>query len=314
MPQSNETSISVFQALEEYKYAVLRLSPATQTWYLERIERFARWCEANSLPLDKVKPIETRKYLEYLRAVPNQKTGGLLSSYTVHGHARAIRTFLRWCNNEEGLEEHITTKAAHVNMPRIDKMVLQIFTPKEIQALLKACSKEAYPELQMRSRTAVTLLYETGIRAGELCGLTLDNVFLTPGNAYIRVFGKGRKEREVGLGTTASQALYKYIHRHRNAPKEETHVILNRSHKPLTVSGLDQMLYRLGEWAGVEDVHCHKFRHTFAVNYLQAGGDLFDLARLMGHSTTEVTRLYLETYTSTQARQKGISVLDTMNK
>jgi site-specific recombinase XerD len=302
----------VSEALEEYKYAVLRLSPATQEWYLDRLSRFSNWCEEHNLLLEKVKPLETRKYIEYLRTTPSKTRGTLLSSYTVHGHARAIRTFLRWCNKEEGLEDYVTTKAARVDMPKIDKRVLQIFKPQEIQALLKACSKEAYPELQARSYAVLTTFYETGVRAGELCGLTLDNVFLNPGNSFIRVFGKGRKEREVGLGKSASLALHKYIHRHRKAPKEETHVFLTRSHKPVTVSGLNQMLYRLAEWAGVEEAHCHKFRHTFAVNYLEAGGNLFDLGRLMGHSTTEVTRLYLETYTSTQARQKGISVLDSL--
>jgi site-specific recombinase XerD len=303
----------VSEAVEEYSYAILKHSPATQEWYLSRLKPFTEWCEQQNLQLEDVKPTQVRKYIEQVRTTPSKTTGKLLSSYTVHGHARTIRAFLNFCTKEEGLDELVSIKTAkRIDMPKIDKRVMQVFKPNEIQALLKACSKEVYPELQMRSYAAVCLLYETGIRAGELCGLTLDCVFLTPASSYIRVFGKGRKEREVGLGIAASKALHKYIHRFRNAPRPETHVFLTRSHTAMTVSGLDQMLYRLAEWARVEDAHAHKFRHTFAVNYLAAGGDLFDLARLMGHSTTEVTRLYLETYSSTQARQKGISVLDTL--
>lgn len=306
------TEITVTQAIEEYKYAVLKLSPQTQKWYLARLERFALWCDTQGLALDKVKALHTRKYLEELRQTPNQRTGKPLSSYTLHGHARVLRLFLKWCNKEEGLEDYVSVKATRVDMPKLDKKVVQVFTTEEIKALQKACTKEATPELQARSYAVVALLYETGIRAGELCSLTLDATFLKPGNSFIRVFGKGRKEREVGLGKGASQALHKYIQRFRKVQEKEQHTLLSRTHNPLTVYGLDQLLYRLGDWAGVEDCHAHKFRHTFAVNYLQAGGDLFDLARLMGHSTTEVTKLYLEAYTSTHARQKGISLLDNL--
>jgi site-specific recombinase XerD len=306
------TEITVAQAIEEYKYAVLKLSPRTQKWYVERLERFADWCAAQGLTLDKVKATHTRRYLEELRQTPNKRTGEPLSSYTIHGHARVLKLFLKWCNKEEGFEDYVSVKATRVDMPKLDKKVVQIFTTEEIKALQKACAKEATPELQARSYAVVSLLYETGIRASELCGLTLDATYLKPGNSFIRVFGKGRKEREVGLGKDVSQALYKYIHRFRRADEKEQHTFLSRTHKPLTVYGLDQVLYRLGDWAGVEDCHAHKFRHSFAVGYLQAGGDLFDLARLMGHSTTEVTKLYLEAYSSTNARQKGISLMDNL--
>lgn len=301
----------VSEALEEYRYSLLRLSPQTQDWYNKNLTRFAAWCDEQDIPLEKVKPIVTRKYIDYLRTTPSKATGQLLSSYSIHGHARAIRAFLRFCNKEEELGELVTTKAARVDMPKLVKKVLPVYSSEEIQAMLKACKEEEYTELQLRSYAVIAVLYETGIRAGELCGLTLDNVFLTPGDSYIKVFGKGRKEREVGLGKTASLALKKYL-RHRHAPEKELHVFLGKKHLPLTVHGLGELVRRIADYAGVEDSHCHKFRHTFAVNYLAANGNLFDLARLMGHSTTEVTRLYLETWTSTQARQRGISVLDSL--
>jgi integrase/recombinase XerD len=305
-----ETFVEVRAAIEEFKFALFRLSPNTQQWYEKRLLLFANWCEKQGLSLEQVKPTQTRRYLETLRTTPSKATGTLLSSYTVHGHARAIRRFLRWCSREEDLEELVSVKAARVDMPKLDKKVVDIFTPEELTALLKACSKEMTPEIQKRSYAAVLLLYDTGIRAEELCGLTLDNVHLDSRDSYIKVFGKGRKEREIGLGRRSREALYKYIHRARRADKEEQHVFLSRWHTPMTVRRLDQMIYRLADWAGVEHAHAHKFRHTFAMNYLAAGGEFFDLCRLMGHSTTEVTRLYLEAYSSEQARKRGVSVGD----
>jgi len=304
--------MKVSEAIEQYTFAITHLSPKTQRGYLDCLNRFSKWCDKQGLTLDKVKAIHTRKYLEELRQTPNEKTGQPLSSYYVHYHARSLRAFLRWCSVEEGLDEYVTTRAAKVTMPRLEKKVISIFTPEEINKLLAACKKEAYPELQSRTRTIILVLLDTGIRASELCDLTLDDVHLTAGNSYIKVRGKGMKEREVGLGNKASKALYTHINRFRHAPTEERHVFLTRTHTPMTYITLDKVLYRLADWAGVEDCHAHKFRHTFAVRYLEAGGELFDLSRLMGHTTTFVTRLYLEYYTSRQVRMKGISVMDNL--
>ncbi len=88
-----------------------------------------------------------------------------------------------------------------------------MFTSADIKALLTACNNENTPELVVRDKVIIMLLLETGIRAGELCGLTLDNVQLNPKDPFIKVFGKGRKEREVGLGQAACTALHKYISR-----------------------------------------------------------------------------------------------------
>ena len=84
-------------------------------------------------------------------------------------------------------------------MPKLEKHIIKIFTSEEIQELIKACKREYFPELRVRSSTAILVLYDTGIRASELCRLNIGDVCLKPGNSYIRVFGKGDKEREVGI-------------------------------------------------------------------------------------------------------------------
>ena len=130
----------VSEAVEEYSYAILKHSPATQEWYLSRLKPFTEWCEQQNLQLEDVKPTQVRKYIEQVRTTPSKTTGKLLSSYTVHGHARTIRAFLNFCTKEEGLDELVSIKTAkRIDMPKIDKRVMQIFKPNEIQALLKAC-------------------------------------------------------------------------------------------------------------------------------------------------------------------------------
>ena len=160
------------------------------------------------------------------------------------------------------------------------------------------------------------MLLDTGVRASELVGLTLDCTWLDPDDSYLKVMGKGRKEREVPLGRTARTALRRYITRYRKPrTAAEQHVFLGRTGEPLQVSGLEQIVRPIGQRARIKGVRCspHTFRHTFACQYLLAGGDIYKLSRIMGHTSVKVTEKYLSSVKAKQARQ-GESVLDRLKK
>lgn len=88
----------------------------------------------------------------------------------------------------------------------------------------------------------------------------------------------------------------------------------------MTIWGLDEMLVRLRDWTGQPAlfrsvrVSAHTFRHTFAVSYLRAGGDIYQLSLLLGHSSVKTTEIYLKDYKATAARAAGISVLDSLGR
>lgn len=314
----------VRQAIEDYRFAILHLSHRTQDWYMQRLSQFADWCENTSfhdgieLSLEAVTVSVLRRYLDYLSKRGNWATGRIgkpLSSYTIHGHARILRTFLNWCSVEDGLEKFVSEKTPRkMTMPKVDEVVIEVFSPEQVKAMFAASEREYSPALNYRDKAILSLLLDTGIRAHELTTLTLDNVHLNANDTYIMVMGKGRKEREVGLGNAARTALHKYISRYRKSATAEKHVFLSRFSKGLTVSGLDQILYRLGEWAKVEEVRvsAHTFRHTFAVSYLKNGGDVFKLSRLLGHSSVQTTMIYLKAFNARDAREGGKSVLDNL--
>jgi integrase/recombinase XerD len=308
--------MKVSDALDQYRYALLGKSDQYQTWIMARLHQFADWCELHDIQLEQLKAIHLRKYVHHISQRPHHRTGKPLSSYTVHGHARAVRAFLHWCTKEEDLDTLISQKTVdNMTMPTIEVKVIEIFTPEHLKALLTACERESTPTLCMRDKAIVSVLIDTGIRAGELCGLTLDHVYLDPRDAYIKVLGKGKKEREVPLGKKASAILHKYITRVRKAPKEEQHVFLSRFTRPFTVSGLVQVVERLGIWAHIDGVRCscHTFRHTYAVNYLKSGGDVFKLSRLLGHEHIEITTaVYLRAFKAMDARNGGSSLLDNL--
>ena len=297
------------EAIEEYRYATLNHARRTQVLVSQRLYEFVSWCEgAGVAQLEAVKPTDVAKFLETVRARRNPQTGKPLSSYTVHGYAATVKAFLNWAAKEELIPVTLPRRLA---MPRVETKVIEVFTDDQVKALFRACEKEKDLALEVRDRALISVLVDTGIRAGELCGLTLDGVFLWPEDAHLKVYGKGSKWREVGLGKSSRTILHRYLTRHRRAAQDEQHVFLNRHGKPLTVSGIDQLLERLNGWArliGVR-VSAHTFRHTFALNYLKNGGDIYRLSRLLGHTSVQVTEGYLRAFKQKDARNSP-SVLD----
>jgi site-specific recombinase XerD len=198
-------------------------------------------------------------------------------------------------------------------MPKMLAKVIETFSNEQIKALLLSCEKEYNQTLMVRDCAIIYILYDIGIRASELCGLTLDNVYLQPDDAYLKVLGKGDKRREVGLGKEARIALHRYISGYRKVGPTERYVFISRQGNSLTINGLEQLTYRLGRWARVKGVRCspHTFRHTFAVNYLRATGDIYKLSRIMGHSSVKVTEGYLKSVKNKEIRN-SIFVADTL--
>ena len=169
----------VSTAVDDYSYYILKHSPATQVWYLARLKAFAEWCDDRKLQLEQIRAVEIRRYIEELRTKVSDRTGEKLSSYSVHGHARSIRTFLNWCSKEDGLEDLVSERTIkRIEMPKLDTKIIQIFSDAEIKRLLAACSKEFSPELVARDQALLLVLLDTGARNAEICGLTLEHVFI----------------------------------------------------------------------------------------------------------------------------------------
>ena len=304
--------MNVRDAVEEYRYATSDHATKTKVMREARLELFASWCEEHRISLETIKPSDVVKFVETIKVKTHHYTGKPLSTYTIRGYAVNVKAFLNWCAKEDLIT---STLPRRIPMPRIEQKVIEVFTDEQIGALFKACEKEGDISLEVRDRALLSVLIDTGIRANEACGLTLNCVFLSPNEAYLKVYGKGSKWREVGLGKQARTILHRYITRHRKAERGEKHVFLNRYGRPLTVSGIDQLLERLNGSARLQGVRvsAHTFRHSYALNYLKNGGDIYRLSRLMGHTSVQVTEGYLRAFKQKDARN-GQSVLDNLGK
>ena len=139
-----------------------------------------------------------------------------------------------------------------------------------------------------RDKALLLLLLDTGLRVGEVNRLKIMDVDLSNGEVHVRPYGSGQKTkpRTVYLGKAARRSMWLYLSRLDEPRKDES---LFRQ----TTGNIRSLLYRMGERANVQDVYPHRFRHTFAVQFLRNGGDVFTLQRILGHSSLDMVRRYL---------------------
>ncbi|HZC04850.1 MAG TPA: tyrosine-type recombinase/integrase [Ktedonobacterales bacterium] len=277
-------AVAVTEFLYAHEYAAKSL-----IWYQQMLGVFTSFCDVEQIAdIGEVSAPLVRRFFDTVRARTDPRTGQPISSQSVHGYARAVRALLNWCVREGLLDERVPRRIA---MPKREQKVIATLSVDQIERLLRAAQSA-------RDKAIIAVLLDTGLRANELCTLTLDHVHFTPEGAWLLVHGKRDKWREVGLGKRSRQALHKYIYRERShyAERDEQRVFVGtRGRGPLTPNGLDQVLYALRDAAGREHfqgvrVRAHVFRHSFAVNYLAQGGDVFKLSRLMGHTSVTTTQ------------------------
>jgi integrase/recombinase XerD len=329
--EPEEFIVTVEEAVDEYLASIKRLRPSTQREYQYKLGLFVRWCKVQSVYLRDVSAKIVDMFLDDMKKTHKPCKAGKteISSSTLASQVRIIKIFLNWCLEDEQYGEYVKpTVVKRIKNIKVIQEIIDTFSPEQIEALFRACDKEISEHLQLRDRAIVALLVDTGIRASELIGLTMGNVSLNPRDAYIRVFGKGGKWGEVGLGDRARRALGKYIRTFREPTiehqikqremrkedKDKARVFVGHSGDQLTANGLHQTIERLGKWAHIKDVRCspHTFRHTFSRMFMENGGDIYKLSKLLRHTSVKTTEEYLKTLQHSEVRKGAKSVLDNL--
>ncbi|HEX5158298.1 MAG TPA: tyrosine-type recombinase/integrase [Ktedonobacterales bacterium] len=302
-------------AIDDYLFESRKLSPTTYRWYAQKLRVFQQWCDGTGAPdstdIGQLTTRDVRRFLDALAETHNPRRGSTLTPQTQHGYTQVIKQFLRWCGREGYCNPNLYDR---IKLPKVEQPVFQTLTKEHITALFDACQHEVHPTLVARDRALLATLLSTGIRAAEACSLTLESLRLeNPDDPHLVVRGKGKKWREVGLAYTAVRFLRRYL-RVRTAHATVTALFTNQKGNALTPSGVNQLLYRLRDWAGIEDVpvSARQTRRAFAVHFMRQGGaDVFRLKELMGHSDIQTTMIYLRDFQQKDAR-RGVNPLDTM--
>jgi len=228
----------------------------------------------------------------------------LLSAYTVRGYVRVIKVFVSWWIYEDLLESNPSVRLVQ---PKAPEYLIPTFTVEHVEKMLATFdqnTKEGF-----RNYVLLLVLLDTGMRVSELCGLRVDDVHMAGSSgAYVKVTGKGRKEREIGLHPEVGKLLWKYVHKYRKpADLDEAILFIGRLGEPLRVGGVEAVLEDVKKKSGLEGVRvsAHTFRHTFAKFYLQRGGEVFKLSRVLGHASVTVTEVYLKDFQARNARAES---------
>jgi len=272
-------------------------SPKTREWYNSSLGQLVAYLEAESMSakLGEIDFRSVENYILYLQSkrkwddhpsIPGRDR--TLSPVSVRTKVRAVRAFFSWLHKEGFTEANLL---ADLRPPKAPRKLVRVLTTEEIRKLLSAIDRKT--TVGARDFAIVTMLLDTGLRLSEVTNLQMRDLLLE--NGYVKVLGKGGKERIVPFGATVSLALTRYIAFFRG---EAAHpgigsVFLTVDSHPMTSKAVYLALKRLAGKTDVKRLHPHLCRHTLAVNYLMNGGDVFSLQQILGHASLEMVRRYV---------------------
>jgi site-specific recombinase XerD len=278
-------------------------SPRTVEFYSENLKRFLWYAQRQEWP-DDIRMFTEWDIRDFLGYVANETNRwGLegngseparrkVSHTTVHHYFVVLANFFGWVVRESFLKENPTAK---IKVAKPKDKVIKPYTKEEVSRMLAVCDKDYESNakfLGSRNRAIVLVLLDAGVRLSELTGMKMQDVNTSNGN--IRVMGKGSKERIVRIGKVAQKSLWRYLMNRPGNDREE--LWLTEEGKPLSPGAVQCMMKRLKQRAGVGGSgNVHRFRHTFALNFLRVDKNVFNLQYLLGHSELEMVRRYTST-------------------
>ena len=212
-----------------------------------------------------------------------------ISARTLWNYSMYLRAFFAWIVADDRLAE---SPFLRIKKPIVRAHQVRPFSEENIAALFDAARRSKNPK---RDLAIIKFAVDTGVRASELCGLQMNDLDL--GTQCCTVLGKGGKRRTIYFGRDTTKALCQYL---KEQPRDDEDFLFLSDRgagagDALTRAGLLQMFGRLGKAGRIVGVRVspHTARHTFAVRFLQAGGNVFTLQRLLGHETLAMTNRYL---------------------
>lgn len=221
---------------------------------------------------------------------------GKIALSTVRKYIIYLKAFFNWCYREELVPSN---PAARLQKPKVPEKVVSAFTSEQLDKLMLACDTST--NNGFRDYVIMLVLLDTGMRVSELANLCISDVHVK----YVKVNGKGQKEREIGLHSDVSKLLWKYINKYRGLRGIESDRVFLGEKGPLSTSGLEYIVGKIKKKSGIEGMRVspHVFRHTHSKQYLKRGGDIFKLSRELGHANVQVTaNIYLADFKSSDAR------------
>lgn len=272
------------------------------------LKRFALHAGSLEMKLAHITAETAKSYIETLQSQGSKWAGHPnhplenkpLSPYTIRKIVKVLRGFGTWMTAQD-----YGNPFSGLPIPKVPDKEIETLSDEEIQRIFSVIN----PNTQNGARNFAIVMFmlDTGVRISEVAGLKMENLDFKSGST--KLMGKGSKERTVCFGQKCARALLRYTTAFRPRPvnSEAQSVFLSLDGFPLTRNALECIVQRLRTASGVSKLHAHLLRHTFAVRFLMAGGDLETLRRLLGHASLEVTQIYLRALKAKQVQQLYIN-------
>jgi len=259
------------------------MSPNTVEAYLDDVTKLRQFSEPQYITPQNITPTQLQDFLTWIN-------GFGLSAYSQARILSGIKTFYLFMALEHGLVENPT---ALIEAPRLGRKIPDVLNITEIDALIAAIDLSATEGT--RNKAMLEVLYGCGLRVSELVGLKLSNLFLDV--EFIKVEGKGSKERLIPIGTQAIKYLRIYLEdvrvHQKIKPGCDDFVFLNRRGAPLTRVMVFIIIKDLAAKIGLQKkISPHTFRHSFASHLVEGGADLRAVQEMLGHESITTTEIY----------------------
>jgi len=255
------------------------LSPRTIESYLLAANQLDDWLTAHDRPkeIDAITADDVRGFLSDVLDTR--------ASATAKQRYASLRQFFGWLVEEDELE---TDPMSKVRPPKVIEKPVPVLTDDDLRALITAVEGKTFED--RRNEAIMRLFIDTGMRLGELVGLSVADLDLDLEVAIVT--GKGRRMRSVPFGHATTRAVDRYVRRRSTHVHAQQPVLWLGRRGPLSASGVAQIVARAGERAGLGRVHPHQFRHTFAHRWLREGGTEGDLQRIAGWASPQMLQRY----------------------
>lgn len=277
-PVSLELAFAAFLA----RCDALNLAEGSVAWYRDKLGAFNRFCAERGVgAVAEVRAPLVREYLSSRRRAGQ-------ASETIFRAYGALRCAFRFWRREGMIGGD---PMELVERPRRERCLIRPLSPE--QAVKLVAMPDAGTTEGLRDRALMTLMLDSGLRISEALGLKADEIDWA--GRTVTVMGKGRRERCVPFSAHTGRLLRAYAEARAGGPVRAPQFFLGRAGTGFCRSKARKLIRRYGERAGIEGVRLspHTLRHTFAVLYIRNGGDSFSLQEILGHTTLEMTRQYV---------------------
>lgn len=268
------------QILEDFiSYILIEkgLSKNTSIAYKTDLQTYLKYLEEKNISYENIQHLEITDFLWHLKTLN-------LKPRSIYRMIESIRQFYKFLLSENHIKIDPTM---YLSAPKIPIILPDMLSNQEVDLLLNSVSDN--DKISVRNRAMLELLYATGLRVSELINLKFTDINIE--ECFVRIIGKGNKERLIPFGEKAKLYLQRYLRTRKN--KDSEFVFLTKLKKPISRIEFWRQLKNISIKAGIlKNITPHTLRHSFATHLLMGGADIRFVQEMLGHSSISTTQIY----------------------